>query len=447
MTIYEQRSCPGLGVWDYPPPCRDEADLSIPSINPFTGLEKPHWTNGTPSFPTPMYDDLETNIPHSLMGFESLAFQSTVPLLPSRDQVTAYLSETTRFFWPYVRKETQATKVEPASKPSRSPSTWRVTSLHLPSGVESTESYDAVAICNGHYNVPHVPVIPGLGEWAAAYPGAITHSKSYRNAKPFASRKVLVVGTSASGTDIAAGISSVARHPVLVSRRRGTLQTATTKKLEVPTIASFLPPTITSHRAVRFADGRVEKDIDAVVFCTGYLYAFPFFPDPFVRTFLKDGQRVLGTYKHVFWQQNTSLVFIGLMRRVLPIPVAEAQAAVVARVWSGRLRIPEQEEMTEWERKRLTEAGNEKEFHVLIEGNDLDYCEELNAWAATAQGESDGRGLRARTWSKEEYWVRGLCPKIKKMWMGLGAEKLQVKTVEDLGLHFEKEAPRKVDIS
>jgi hypothetical protein len=38
---------------------------------------------------------------------------------------------------------------------------------------------------------------------------------------------------------------------------------------ELPT---FLPPTA-YDRGIKFADGRIEEHVDAIVFCTGYFYS------------------------------------------------------------------------------------------------------------------------------------------------------------------------------
>lgn len=82
------------------------------------------------------------------------------------------------------------------------------------------------------------------------------------------------MGNSASGIDLSAQISTVCQTPIFVSERT-TPNTPSeedpTKKL-VPEIVQFS----VSDRSVRFANGEVEADIDAVVFCTGYFYSYPF---------------------------------------------------------------------------------------------------------------------------------------------------------------------------
>jgi cation diffusion facilitator CzcD-associated flavoprotein CzcO len=47
------------------------------------------------------------------------------------------------------------------------------------------ESFDALVVASGHYNVPWLPKIPGLLEYDARYSGRVIHSKHFRNAKSY----------------------------------------------------------------------------------------------------------------------------------------------------------------------------------------------------------------------------------------------------------------------
>lgn len=52
-------------------------------------------------------------------------------------------------------------------KPKQGPSgeLWDVTFKDIPTGVSETREYDYVFVCNGHYNTPFIPQIPGLQEF------------------------------------------------------------------------------------------------------------------------------------------------------------------------------------------------------------------------------------------------------------------------------------------
>jgi cation diffusion facilitator CzcD-associated flavoprotein CzcO len=103
--------------------------------------------------------------------------------------------------------------------------------------------------------------IRGLHE---AHPGVISHSKSYRSPEPFRNKKVVVVGNSASGLDIASQIGKVCRKPMLLFVHTPSppenLERAGAE--EVPVIDGFL----VAEKGVRFVDGRIERDIEAILY-------------------------------------------------------------------------------------------------------------------------------------------------------------------------------------
>lgn len=47
------------------------------------------------------------------------------------------------------------------------------------------ETFDALVVATGHYNVPWFPNIPGLVEYDQKFPGRIQHSKHFRNGSKF----------------------------------------------------------------------------------------------------------------------------------------------------------------------------------------------------------------------------------------------------------------------
>lgn len=79
-----------------------------------------------------------------------------------------------------------------------------------------------VIVATGYNGVPHRPPLPGL----ATFAGPVLHSSAYRNARPFAGQKVLVVGCGNSGAEIAldlaeqqVDVAMVVRGPVHVVPR------------------------------------------------------------------------------------------------------------------------------------------------------------------------------------------------------------------------------------
>lgn len=81
---------------------------------------------------------------------------------------------------------------------------WEVTTAEVASSSSSsTQVYDAVVVCNGHFSRPRFPDLPG----AASFPGVVMHSHNYRSPEAFRGQTVVLVGASSSGVDIAEEIA------------------------------------------------------------------------------------------------------------------------------------------------------------------------------------------------------------------------------------------------
>lgn len=394
---------------------------------------------------TPLYDHLETNIPRGLMEFSDLDWDDDCQLFPEHRKVLEYIERYAEDVRHLIRFRTQVLDVSLTTD-----GRWTVeTQSFDPDGEVRAEQqvFDAVVVASGHFDVPYIPDVMGIQSWNKAYPGAILHSKFYRNPDQYAGKKVVVVGNSASGVDIGAHIQETCQWPLLVSQKSESflLSVQSPSKTEKPPIAEY----IIQDRSVRFDDGTVEKDIDAVLYCTGYFYSFPFLDslDPPVIT---TGERVENLYRHIFYRPRPTLAFPVLNQKIIPFPLAEAQSAVIARVWSGRLPLPLDEEMKIWEEQTIAEMGDGRNFHVLKFPDDADYINMCYGWAISADGEGmtahefiNGtldreKGKEPPYWGEKEYWTRERFPAIKKAFQDYGEARHDKRTVEDVGFDFEQ---------
>ena len=75
--------------------------------------------------------------------------------------------------------------------------------------------FDTLVVCSGLNQTPNLPQAD-----PEIFRGQVLHSKDYRNAAPFAGKRVVVVGLGETGADVAAEIASVA-DSVVLSLRRG----------------------------------------------------------------------------------------------------------------------------------------------------------------------------------------------------------------------------------
>ena len=375
-----------------------------------------------------MYEHLETNIPHSIMKFSDSPSLEDHQLFPSRETVTQYLEDYGEDVRHLVSFQTQVTEIYQTR-----PGVHQVRFKDLQTETVYEKTYDAVVVANGHYTVPNLPNIKGIKEWNRVNPGVISHTKFYRRPGPFTDKKVMVVGNAASGTDIASQIGQVSKHPLLVSQRSESyLATTADYKEIVPEIAEFLPE---SHgtRAVRFVDGKVEEGFDAILFATGYYYSFPFLPSLDLKI-TPTGERVQRLYKHLFYIDDATIVFLGLPSKIIPFRTVEGQAAVVARVWAGRLELPPILDMSRWEEGVIAERGAGKAFHVLMFPKDVEYHNDLVDWAARATGPG---GKSPTRWSARERWARERFPAIKRAFADKGHARHGITALRELGFDYD----------
>ncbi|NXK52087.1 FMO4 monooxygenase, partial [Chauna torquata] len=268
-------------------------------------------------------------------------------------------------------------------------------------GVQESHVFDAVMICTGHYQEPHLPLasFPGI---ETHFRGRYLHSREYKDAEAFRGKRVLVVGIGNTGGDIAVELSHVATK-VFLSARSSTwvfsrvsdhgypfdmvnttrfnhflewlLPSAITKWIrfrkfnswfnhEIYGLASVkssnfhiiineelpfcmlsgtvvLKPNVkefTKTSAV-FEDGTTEENIDVVLFATGYIFTFPFLEES-VRSPLKNNRSL---YKCIFPPQleRPTLAIIGLVQLTGSVMVgAEIQARWVTGIFAGVYKLP-----------------------------------------------------------------------------------------------------------
>lgn len=423
ITIFEQQDEVG-GVWYYSGLAPKE--VPVPQQDPFWGPEPSIWPEGAPApiFPSPMYERLHANIPGCLMQFHDTAFPVDEWLFPKREAIQAYLVRYAEDLRHLIKFRHQVTQVNLETQDGRDQ--WHLeASSTVNDGQIVRETYDAVVVANGHYSVPFIPSIKNLQEFNKAHPSIISHSKQYRKNEHFRGKKVVVVGNGPSGLDIAYQINKVAGR-TLMSVRHPT----SPDKIshigceEVPEIVEFLP----DQRGVLFKDGSKEIDIDYIVFCTGFLFGYPFL-NSLGHKIITSGRGIHGLYQHTFLIEHPTLVFPALNMKSVPWPLAEAQAAAFSAVWANDLALPSDDEMNKWS-KELEEARGEA-LHTYPElGDDGKHINEIYDWVNKAKHV----GKQPPHWEGEQFWQRKLAPQAKTKFEEDGC---RAKTLADLGYHYE----------
>lgn len=390
---FELGSQPG-GTWVYDP--NTDSDI----LGADSNRRKVH---------SSMYRDLRSNLPREIMGYLDAPFTPAYMGSASRDprrypghaEVLSYLQcfADRHALHQHIQYSTQVVAATPLSAVQHGPDSsshdsssaagtgdsigsnpaWQVSSVPLgpegrPCGQQQQQVFDAVVVCCGQYSEPNLPNVPGAGSW----PGLQMHSHNYRCPEAFAGQTVVVVGASNSGDDVFRQVAEVADQVILSARSWKDPECAADAANPRP----FGPRGNVTRRGMvsgLHPDGRVEfsqgpelQHADTIIYCTGYVYRYRFLEGHPSTAHLSGQQHVPGLYQHMFVPAlGHSLAFVGVPWKVVPWPLFQLQATLVARLLSGRAELPPQADQ---------EAAVEQHYQWLREvGRPLRYCHMLDA--------------------------------------------------------------------
>jgi len=150
------------------------------------------------------YDALKLHTIRRLSSLPRYPMPRSYPLYPTRDQMVAYLHEYARHFGIVPRHHQRVQRVQPEQE------TWRVQTL--------TDTFGCRVLVGapGIFDSPVQPQWPGMDTFA----GSLQHTSTYKNARPFAGKHVLIIGAGNSGAEIAVDVLRQAAS-VTVSIRNG----------------------------------------------------------------------------------------------------------------------------------------------------------------------------------------------------------------------------------
>ncbi|XP_069107793.1 senecionine N-oxygenase-like isoform X2 [Argopecten irradians] len=275
----------------------------------------------------------ETNLPTPLM--EVPGFPNTDPERDSsymhRDQVLDYIKRFTAHYdlRKYVMTHTYVTDITRNSA-ERIPE-WTVSYRDIRNQDCKREVFDAVIVCTGHQHTPYVPDIDGV----EIFQGDVIHSKNYRVPEKFTNKKVVILGASYSGIDIAIGIAPCAKQ-IFLSHNKDKLNSVLPANIiEKPGIKRM------SMDSVVFLDD-TEEEVDDLIFCTGYVYSFPFLSDDVIHA---SRTKVTPLYKHVVNVRHPNLFFIGILEAVAYFIMAHVLSKVAVVVLDDLGSLPSEMEM------------------------------------------------------------------------------------------------------
>lgn len=307
------------------------------------------------------------------------------PDYPSHKNLAAYFQSYAKQFnlYPYIKFNTLVKHCERLDNGE-----WEVTTIS--NNIEQKETFDALAVCNGHHWLPRMPDYPGQ------FAGEFIHSHEVKKFSHFSGKRVLVIGGGNSACDVAVESSRVA-DSVDISWRRGywiapkfimgkPSDVFSTKINWLPKkiwqMASALSlyfrngknsdyglpepdgplgshhPTINEDLFFTIRHGKIKprQDIerldgnevyfkdgskgcyDVIVACTGYIISHPFFDKQLID--YSEGDVPL--WLRMMHPEIKNLYFIGLFQPLGCIwPGSELQSKIMARELAGEWKRPD----------------------------------------------------------------------------------------------------------
>lgn len=311
-------------------------------------------------------------------------FEKGIPDYPSHDQLRRYFQAYAKNFnlYPFIQFNTLVKHCQYHQDGS-----WTVTTEQ--NGEEHSEDFSHLVVCNGHHWQPRYPNYPG------EFTGEFLHSHHFKKADPFKDKRVLVIGGGNSACDVAVETSRVSAYTA-ISWRRGYrivpkflfgkptdvvanrmsflptklkyfLSGLTVNLITGPNELYGLPkpehkvgathPTVNDEllyklrhgkvspkldiqrfegKSVHFKDGSSEE-FDAIIACTGFVLAHPFFD----KDFIDYSNSEVPLYLKMFHDRIKSLYFIGMFQPLGCIwPGSELQSKLMAREIAGNWERP-----------------------------------------------------------------------------------------------------------
>ncbi|XP_060062603.1 trimethylamine monooxygenase-like isoform X2 [Ylistrum balloti] len=307
------------------------------------GLWNYTWRTGLDEYGEPchggMYQDLWSNGPKECLEYPDYTFEDhfgkVIPSFPPRAVLFDYLKG--RWEKANIRNQVRFNMLVKSVTYNKETDDFTVRVKDLKSDmVLPSETFSHVVVANGHFSVPNVPEFDG----AETFPGRILHSHDFRKASEFKGQRLLIVGASYSAEDLAMQCRKMGSGNVICCWRTKPTGFKWPKGIEErPNLTKI------DGNTIHFKDG-TTADVDAIIFCTGYLYKYPFLSETLC---LKTGLRMYppGLYKGTVWMGdgNNKLMYLGMQDQYYSFTMFDIQAEWACAVIKGSIKLPTRDEM------------------------------------------------------------------------------------------------------
>ena len=147
-----------------------------------------------PSAHSGIWPGMHTNTSKTLDAFSDFPPSESLPMFPRFEDLRDYLRSYAKTFdlGRSIRLQTPVRRLE------RDDGRW-----HVITGDGGGECFDGVVVASGRFNRPRQPMIEGI----EGFEGEVVHSFHYRGRDAFRGKRVVVLGNSVSGTEIASDLA------------------------------------------------------------------------------------------------------------------------------------------------------------------------------------------------------------------------------------------------
>lgn len=294
------------------------------------GLWNFSWRTGTDEYGeichAGMYRNLWTNAPKEIHEYPDYPFEvhfgKPVPSFPSREVFRDYLEgrwtkTSTCDLKKFIRFSTVVQHVEY----NKNSDDFAVTVKDLKTNKSFVEVFSHVIVATGIFNVPKVEHVEGIDNFV----GRVFHAHNFRDAREFEGQRVLLIGSKYSAEDLALQISKFGGKRVVISYKKAMGYKWPAAVQERPDVQRF-------EGNIAFFKDSSSEEFDAVIFCTGYLYSFPFMEESLrlksSKSFYPDN-----LYKGVLWLNggNNKVFYIGTHDQYFSFCMFDVQGAWVSK--------------------------------------------------------------------------------------------------------------------
>ncbi|RJL19440.1 NAD(P)-binding domain-containing protein [Paracoccus siganidrum] len=361
------------------------------------GLWNYTWRTGLDEYGEPvhcsMYRYLWTNGPKEGLEFADYSFEEhfgkQIASYPPRAVMFDYIEG--RVVKAGVRDWIRFSTVVRHVEYDEAAETFTVTAHDLVEDHMYAEEFDHVIVASGHFSTPNVPEYEGF----STFNGRIVHAHDFRDAREFAGKDVLVMGSSYSAEDIGSQCWKYGAKTVTSCYRSAPMGFKWPDNWqEKPALVR-----VEGKEAV-FKDGS-RQEVDAIILCTGYKHYFPFLPDD-LR--LKTANRLAAAdlYKGVVWVHNPRLFYLGMQDQWFTFNMFDAQAWYVRDIVLGRIEVPQDKQVLMAdvrEREEREEASDDVKYAIRYQA---DYVKELIGETDYPSFDVDGACAAFYEWKKHK---------------------------------------------